>query len=78
MVVAAKHRVLRLGDWKLLYRPTRSGVKWSLFDVAKDPDEQHDRVALDVERFAVMRDFLYAWMLDDPKLVRRGDFVVPR
>ena len=78
VVVAAKHRALRLGDYKLVYRPTRAGVLWSLFDVKHDPDERHDLVQAEPERFSLMRDFLYAWMVDDPGMVRRGDFVVPR
>ena len=78
VVVAAKHRSLRLGSYKLVYRPTRAGVLWSLFDSKHDPEERHDLAQREPERFAVMRDFLYAWMLDDPTMTRRGDFVVPR
>ncbi|MEO6952438.1 MAG: sulfatase [Polyangia bacterium] len=78
LVIAAKHRALRLGDYKLVYRPTRAGVLWSLFDVKHDPDDRRDLVQAEPERFLVMRDFLYAWMLDDRAMVRRGEFVVPR
>jgi arylsulfatase A-like enzyme len=78
IVIAAKHRALRLGPWKLVYRPTRSGVQLSLYDLSRDPDEHDDVTARFPERVQLMRDRLYAWMLDDPGVVRRGDFVVPR
>ena len=41
-VIMAKHRSLRTEQYKLLYRPTLSGVTWSLYDLQHDPDEQHD------------------------------------
>jgi arylsulfatase A-like enzyme len=78
LVIAAKHRALRLGRWKLVYRPTRAGVSLQLFDETDDPDERDDVSTRYPERLALMRDRLYQWMLEDPSLVRRGDFVVPR
>jgi arylsulfatase A-like enzyme len=77
-VIAAKHRALRLGDWKLVYRPTRAGVSLSLYDLSHDPDERIDVAGRFPERFGELRDRLYGWMLADPAEVRRGDFVVPR
>src|SRR5262249_55413450 len=41
-VTVAKHRAIRTDRWKLLYRPTREGVRWSLYDLAADPDEGTD------------------------------------
>jgi arylsulfatase A-like enzyme len=78
MVIAAKHRAIRLGEWKLVYRPTRSGVHLSLYDLARDPDERTDVAASFPERFGLLRERLYAWLRDDPNAVSRGDFVVPR
>jgi arylsulfatase A-like enzyme len=78
LVIAAKHRALRLGRYKLVYRPTRAGVSLQLFDEVDDPDERNDVSGQEAEHFSLMRDRLYDWMLQDPSLVRRGDFVVPR
>jgi arylsulfatase A-like enzyme len=78
LVITAKHRALRLGAWKLVYRPTRSGALLTLYDLSHDPEERIDVSARFPEQLALMRDRLYAWMLDDVKMVQRGDFVVPR
>ena len=78
VVIAAKHRAIRLGAWKLTYRPTRAGVQLALYDVVRDPDEQLDLSTREPARLQVLRARLYAWMLSDPGLVERGDFVVPR
>ncbi len=78
MVIAAKDRALRLGDFKLVYRPTRTGVHFALYDLQRDPEERVDVQARFPERFALLREKLYAWLRDDPSSVSRGDFVVPR
>jgi arylsulfatase A-like enzyme len=78
IVIAAKHRALRLGDFKLVYRPTRTGVRFALYDLQRDPEERVDVQARFPERFALLREKLYAWLRDDPNSVSRGDFVVPK
>ena len=78
LVVAAKHRAIRLGDWKLTYRPTRAGVRLDLYDLATDPEERASVATRFPERFVLMRDRLYEWLRRDPAAVQRGDFVVPR
>jgi arylsulfatase A-like enzyme len=77
-VVAAKHRALRTDHWKLLYRPTRAGVLWSLYDLDHDADERVDVLAQHQDVAARLRARLYAWMLQDTHLSLRGEFVVPR
>ena len=74
----AKHRIVLRGPHKLLYMPTRDGVRWELYDVVADPDETRDLREAEPETFAALRDTLYAWMLRDPGMVRLGDFVVPK
>lgn len=77
-VTVAKHRAIRSDRWKLLYRPTRSGVRWSLYDVVADPDELHDVLGEHRDVAAALRRKLQAWMLSDARMTLRGDFVVPR
>jgi arylsulfatase A-like enzyme len=77
-VVVAKHRALRTDRWKLLYRPTRQGVLWSLYDVGHDPDERQDVLAAHPDIAAGLEHKLKAWMLQDPRMTMRGEFLVPR
>jgi arylsulfatase A-like enzyme len=77
-IVAAKHRALRTDHWKLLYRPTRAGVLWSLYDLDADPDERVDVLATHRTLATQLERRLYDWMLQDPHLALRGEFVVPR
>jgi len=78
MAILAKHRALIEGDWKLIYVPTRDGVRWELYDTARDPGDSHDLAALEPERLEAMRARLLAWMLEDPRLVHLSDYVAPR
>ena len=77
-VIVAKHRAIRTERWKLLYRPTRGGVRWSLYDLAADPDERADVLAAHPTVAAALKRKLQRWMLDDPRMTLRGDFLVPR
>ena len=51
VVVAAKDRMVRRGDWKLSYQPLTGGALYRLFNVREDPGcerdiiEQHPDVA---------------------------------
>jgi arylsulfatase A-like enzyme len=42
LVVEAKHRMLRRGDDKLLYLPTKEGHRFARYDLARDPHQTHD------------------------------------
>lgn len=77
-VVVAKHRAIRTERWKLVYQPTRQGVRWSLYDVVADPDELHDVSAAHPDVVATLERELKAWMLGDARMTWRGGFLVPR
>jgi arylsulfatase A-like enzyme len=76
-VVTAKHRAVRTSRWKLLYRPTRSGALWTLYDLWADPLEQNDVAAAHAGVVAELRARLESWMTSDGQLVMRGGFAVP-
>ena len=42
VIRAAKHRAALLPPFKLLYAPSRRGVEWRLYDVERDPWDEHD------------------------------------
>lgn len=77
LVTAAKHRAVRTAEWKLLYRPTRDGVRWSLYHVASDSDELDDVLAKYPDVAAALRRRLQEWMTSDGRTVLRGGFAVP-
>ncbi len=53
-------RGYRLGDWKIVWGKRQTGpVAWQLFDLSKDPSEQHDLAA---EQPAKLKELADAWM----------------
>lgn len=78
VAILAKQRVLIAGDRKLVYAPTRDGVRFELYDAVNDPGDAHDLAAVEPARLAALERELYDWLLQDPAVVRIGDFVAPR
>jgi arylsulfatase A-like enzyme len=74
----ARHRMVRDERWKLVYVPTRKGVKYILFDTVADPGETHDVAAANPGEITRLRTELWAWMLKDPLMEQKDGFLVPR
>jgi len=74
----ARHRMVRDQRWKLVYVPTRKGVKYMLFDTVADPGEIHDVAAAHAAEVTRLRTELWAWMLKDPRMEQKDGFLVPR
>ena len=74
----ARHRMVRDERWKLVYVPTRKGVKYILFDTVADPGETHDVAAANAAEVARLRTELWAWMLRDPRMEQKDGFLLPR
>jgi arylsulfatase A-like enzyme len=74
----ARHRMVRDERWKLVYVPTRKGVKYMLFDTVADPAEVSDVGASHPEELARLKTELWAWMLRDPAMEQRDGYLVPR
>jgi arylsulfatase A-like enzyme len=78
LVLVAKHRMVRDERYKLLYLPSRAGVRTMLFDTQEDPGETRDvstEHPLEVSRLSGE---LWKWMLSDPAMERRGGYLLPR
>ncbi|TMH53497.1 MAG: arylsulfatase, partial [Betaproteobacteria bacterium] len=62
IIIAAKDRMVRVGDWKLTYQPLTDGAIYRLFNIRDDPAclqnilEQHPRVA------EQLKDLLNRWI----------------
>jgi len=78
LVTVAKHRSLRTEQHKLIYRPTRDGPRYSLYDVQRDPRELHDLSAQQPELLARLQAELFRLLAKDPSVVIDGGFVLPR
>jgi arylsulfatase A-like enzyme len=74
----ARHRMIRDERWKLVYVPTRGGVRYMLFDVASDPAETLDVAEANPTETARLRGELWRWMLEDPIMEQRDGWLVPR
>src|SRR5262249_46246714 len=74
----ARHRMIRDERWKLVYVPTRMGVKYMLFDLAADPGETRDVAADNPAEVERLRGALGLWMLEDPLMEQRDGWLVPR
>jgi arylsulfatase A-like enzyme len=78
LTLVAKHRMVRDDRYKLLYLPTRTGVRWMLFDTAQDPGEERDVAADHPDVVARLQGELWAWMRRDPNMTDREGYLVPR
>ena len=78
LVTVAKHRALRNERYKIIYRPTREGVRLSLFDVKNDPREVADLAQERPEELAAMQSALFSILAEDPKVVIERGYVLPR
>jgi arylsulfatase A-like enzyme len=74
----ARHRMVRDERWKLVYAPTRQGVRYFLFDTLFNPGETVDVAYARPDELARLRAELWSWMLRDPEMEQRDGFLVPR
>ena len=64
-ILAAKDRMLRIGSWKLVYQPMRSGHRVLLFDLEKDPACSHDVAAEHPDVVERLWQILRNWLKSD-------------
>jgi arylsulfatase A-like enzyme len=78
LTTVARHRMVRDERWKLVYVPTRKGVRYMLFDTRSDPNEVRDVAAAMPAELERLKAELWRWMLADSRMVKQGDYIVPR
>jgi hypothetical protein len=78
LAIVAKHRMVRDDRWKLIYVPTRGGVRYFLYDTVTDPGEVRDVSSDHPSEVARLEGELWRWMLSDPDMIEKGGFLVPR
>jgi hypothetical protein len=70
IVIAAKDRMVRLGDWKLTYQPLTDGAVYRLFNIKDDPGCQRNVLDRYPQIAAELRVMLDRWMDDDPRAAK--------
>jgi arylsulfatase A-like enzyme len=70
IVIAAKDRMVRLGDWKLTYQPLTDGPMFRLFNIRDDPGCQRNILDQQPGIAEQLKSLLDRWMDDDPKAGR--------
>jgi hypothetical protein len=65
IVIEAKDRMVRLGDWKLSYEPLADGPLYKLFNIREDAACSQDVLARNSGIAAELRALLEAWMAAD-------------
>ena len=78
LTLVAKHRMVRDERYKLLYVPSRTGVRWMLYDTREDPGETRDVAAEHKDVVARLQAELWTWMRQDPGMDDRNGYLVPR
>jgi arylsulfatase A-like enzyme len=73
----ARHRMIRDERWKLVYVPTRTGVRYILFDTESDPAEVRDVAGDHPDEVTRLRTELWRWMLQDPSMEQKDGYLVP-
>ena len=71
IIVAAKDRMVRLGEWKLTYQPLAEGALYRLFNLREDPSCQNNVLDAYPEVAQRLRLLLDTWLDADPKSGRR-------
>lgn len=78
LVTVAKHRALRTDRYKIIYRPTREGPRYSLFDIVSDPRELHDLSTERPAELLSMQAALFRIVGQDPNVVIERGYILPR
>jgi arylsulfatase A-like enzyme len=58
VVIAAKDRMVCIGDWKLIYQPTTDGPLYELFNLKADPECRRNVAAAHPEIVSELQDYL--------------------
>jgi arylsulfatase A-like enzyme len=78
VIRAAKHRAAIRPPYKLVYRPGPEGVEYGLYDIERDPREEHDLSRREPARLAELKDALRRSVLRFPSMIAEGDYFLTR
>jgi arylsulfatase A-like enzyme len=73
----AKYRMVMDDGWKLIYMPLPNGVRWELYNLKQDPEEQKDVSSDEPAQLEVMKKKLQAILLTRPGWTIDHDYFLP-
>ncbi|MDP8254980.1 MAG: sulfatase-like hydrolase/transferase [Candidatus Alcyoniella australis] len=77
LINLAKHRMRFDGRYKLIYIPTREGVRWELYDVLADPAELRDLAPASLQPLNMLQHDLLRWIGSEPGIELSNSFALP-
>lgn len=66
IIIAAKDRMIRVGQWKLTYQPLTGGALFKLFNLVSDPECRRNVYDQYPEVAENLKQRLITWLLEDP------------
>ena len=70
-IIAAKDRMVRVGQWKMTFQPTTNGPLYALFNLNADPTCQHDVAAAHPDITRELQRRLMEWLSADGAIGRK-------
>lgn len=77
LTTIAKYRMIRNDRYKLIYIPTRQGIRFELYDVQNDPQELNNIAEQNPKVVTAMKGRLFQWMSKDKNSFWRNNYLVP-
>jgi len=79
IIVGAKYRAIYSGDYKLIYIPLKSGVKFELYNIKTDKDNRYNLADKDTEALKDMKKKFYDYVEKESSgnMFKMGDYVLP-
>ncbi len=65
IIIAAKDRMVRLGEWKLTYQPLSDGALYQLFNIREDAACRYNVLEQNPQIASQLKSLLAQWMSDD-------------
>jgi len=66
LIIRAKDRSIRAGQWKLIYIPTTQGIIYELFNTHSDPGCKKECSSANPAVLTDLKEKLDAWIYSDP------------
>ena len=79
IIVGAKYRAIYSGDYKLIYIPLKSGVKFELYNIKTDKDNRYNLADKNVDVLKDMKKKFYDYIEKESSgnMLKVGDYVLP-